>query len=561
MLVSEVVVKILEKEGITDAFGIPGAGINPVYKYLGTSSIDHYTMRHEEAAIHAADGYFRASGKMALCICTSGPGATNFVTGLYTAHIDSIPLVAITGQNNSSLLGKDAFQCVDIVDITKSVCKRGWCITEAKEVPKIMKEAFRVARSGKPGPVVLDLPLDIQKSEIEFDPELYTPSPIVAPTCDSLKLEEAVRMLDQSAKPIIVAGGGIVLSQAEKALLEFAEYMNIPVVTTYMAKGAIPEDHYLHVQHVGIQVGAAGIGNEYFLDSDLVLGIGCRFTDRHTGALDVYTRGRRFIHINIEPGEIDKIIKADLGIVADAKEALEGLLAAARASGERREGAQRVKTIAQRKAESTVKRIAGTAGEIKPQTVYAELNEAFDESTLWTTGCGLNQIWSGQYQRIDGSRRYLPSGGAGTLGFDIPAAIGASVATDKSKVVCIMGDFGFTFLVEELAVAARYELPVTVVVLNNAYLSLIRQNQVYAFGYEYAVEMNENKGFIDYMKVSQGFGCQSERVLTDEELPAALKRAKEATVPYVVEVFVENSTDCDMGAAIDAISKFTESDR
>lgn len=561
MLVSEVVVRILEKEGIMDAFGIPGAGINPVYKYLGTSSIEHYTMRHEEAAIHAADGYFRASGKMALCICTSGPGATNFVTGLYTAHIDSIPLVAITGQNTSSLLGKDAFQCVDIVDITKSVCKRGWCITKAEEVPMIMREAFRTARSGKPGPVLLDLPLDIQKSEIEFDPELYSPAPIQTPEVSAQQLMEAVGLIDQAARPIIVAGGGIVLSQAEQSLIAFAEYMNIPVVTTYMAKGAIPEDHPLHLQHVGIQVGAAGIGNEFFLDSDLVIGIGCRFTDRHTGALDVYTRGRRFIHINIEPAEIDKIIKAELGIVADAKEALEGLLAAARAAGGPREGAPRVSTIAGRKAETTVRRIAGLPGEIRPQTVYAELNDSFGEQTYWTTGCGLNQIWSGQYQRIDASRHYLPSGGAGTLGFDIPAAIGASVATGKGKVVCVMGDFGFTFLVEELAVAAKYGLPVTVVVLNNAYLSLIRQNQVYAFDYEYAVEMAENKDFIDYMLVSQGFGCQSERVLTDEELPAALKRAREATGPYVVEVFVENSTDCDMGAAIDAISTFTESAR
>ena len=560
MLVSEAIVKILEKEGIEDAFGIPGAGINPVYKYLDKSElISHYTMRHEEAATHAADGYYRAKGKMALCICTSGPGATNFVTGLYTANIDSIPMIAVTGQNVSGLLGKDAFQCVDIVDIASPVCKKAWCITDADKVPSIMKEAFKTAKEGKPGPVLIDLPLDIQKSEINFDPESYEPASVKKPEADMDLCREAVKLLDSAENPIMIMGGGVILSGAEKKMVEFAEYMNIPVVTTYMAKGGIPEDHPLHVQHVGIQVGAGSIGNKYFLESDAVLGIGCRFTDRHTGNVDVYKKGRKFIHVNISESEIGKIIPADIGIAADAASAVDSLLKAAKEIGGKRNGSARIADIAKDKAALTVKTVKGVPGGIKPQTVFAELNSSFDSETMWTTGCGLNQIWSGQYQRIDKPRKYLPSGGAGTLGFDIPAAIGASVAAGKGRVVCVMGDFGFTFMVEELAVAAKYSLPITVVVLNNAYLSLIRQNQVYAFDFEYAVEMTENKDIIDYVKVSEGLGCRAERVLEDDKISDAFRRAQESEGPYVVELFVEDAADCDMGASIDAITKFNES--
>ncbi len=559
MLVSEVVVKIMEAEGITDAFGIPGAGINPVYKYLDMSEqISHYTMRHEAACVHAADGYYRAKHEMALAICTSGPGATNFVTGLYTAHIDSIPLLAVTGQGASGLLGKDAFQCVDMVDIASPICKKAWCITDAAKVPEIMKEAFKTAREGKPGPVLLDLPLDVQKTDIDFDPASYKPAEIFRPEADRSLVAKAVEMLDSAENPIMIMGGGVILSHSEKKMVELAEYMNIPVVTTYMAKGGIPENHPLHVQHVGIQCGAANIGNRYFLESDVVLGVGCRFTDRHTGAVDVYRGDRKFIHVNIAESEIGKIIPAEIGIVADASDALDAFLEEAGKKA-KRSGSARIANIPADKAAMTVARIPGKPGEIKPQTVYAEMNENFDDETYWTTGCGLNQIWSGQYQAINAPRKYLPSGGAGTLGFDIPAAIGACVGSGKGKVVCVMGDFGFTFMVEELAVAAKYDLPVSVLILNNAYLSLIRQNQVYAFDFEYAVEMSENKDYIDYVKVSEGLGCKAERVLQDGDIAAAMKRAKESDKPYVVELFVEDATDCNMGAALDKIANFNES--
>jgi tartronate-semialdehyde synthase len=555
MQTAEIVVKILEDEGITDAFGIPGAGINPVYKFLKDShNIRHYTMRHEEAAVHAADAYFRASGRMAMAICTSGPGATNFITGLYTAWIDSIPLIAITGQNVTALLGKDAFQCVDIAAIAKPVVKAAWCVTNAADLPKTMREAFKTAREGRPGPVLIDLPLDIQQTDSPYDPAADKPLTFSRPGPEPAKISAAVDLLTQAKAPLIIMGGGVILAEAGAQCVAFAEYMQIPVITTYMAKGGIPARHPLNAGHAGIQVGIP-LGNRYFVESDVVLGIGCRFTDRHTGKIDVYKGNRKFIHIDIEPSQIGRIIQPEIGIASDAKLALEALIAEAKKRGPKRPASERVLKLTELR-ETLKRKTLYDQVPIKPQRVYHEVNRFYDDETFFTTGCGLNQIWSGQFQEINKPRRYLPSGGAGTLGFDIPAAIGASVAGGKKRAVAVMGDFGFTFLVEELAVARKYELPITVIILNNATLSLIRQNQKYAYGYEYAVEMKENKDFIDYVKVSEGFGCGAERVEKPEDIRAALERSNKSKGPYVIEVIVEECTDCSMGIAVDSIKEF-----
>ncbi|MDR2747542.1 MAG: glyoxylate carboligase, partial [Treponema sp.] len=468
MVVSEAIVRILEKEGITDAFGIPGAGINGLYKHLEGAGIRHYLVRHEEAAVHAADGYFRAGGKMAAAICTSGPGATNFTTGMYTAWQDSIPLIAITGQAVTSQLGKGAFQCVDIAEIVKTVSKRSWCVTNPHTVPQVFRDAFETALSGRPGPVLIDLPLDVQLADIEFDPALYEPSRLKTPGPSRASIEKAVRLLDEAKHPLIIMGGGVVLAGAEQALIEFAEYMDIPVIVTYMAKGALREDHRLYAGQMGIQAGAASSGNEVFLGSDVVLGIGCRFTDRHTGNVAVYQGERKFIHIDIDPREIGKIIKTALGICADAACAIPMLLETAKASGaERKRPAPAVPYGELRKkyihSPDPAKKV------MDPREVFQLINAAFDDETQYTTGCGITQIWSGQYQKVNKARKYFPSGGAGTLGFDIPAAIGAVVGSGGKKTVCMIGDFGFTFLVEELGVAAAYKLPVVVLIINNAY--------------------------------------------------------------------------------------------
>jgi len=327
-------------------------------------------MRHEEAAVHAADGYFRASGNMAMAICTSGPGATNFVTGLYTAQIDSIPLIAITGQNTTSQLGKEAFQCVDIVDICKTVAKAAYCVKDSAEVVKVMREAFKVARSGRPGPVLIDLPLDIQMKEIEYDPVQDKPLLIDKVLPDMDKIKKAVDMLLEAKNPIIIMGGGVILSGAAKECVEFAEHMSIPVITTYMAKGGIPAKHPLNAGHMGIQVGAP-LGNKMFMESDVVLGIGCRFTDRHTGDIKVYTSNRKFIHVDIEPTQIGRIFEPNIGIVSDAKHAIKALIEEVKSRGVNIKPSDRVKGLPELRKKLKRKTYYENVP-IKPQRVYYE---------------------------------------------------------------------------------------------------------------------------------------------------------------------------------------------
>lgn len=555
MRVAEVVVRILEKEGITAAFGIPGAAINPVYEHLGTSAqIRHYIARHEEGAVHAADGHFRASGRMALAICTSGPGATNFVTGLYTAQVDSMPLIAITGQNTRDNLNKEAFQAVDIATICKPVAKATWCITVPEQVPAIMQKAFWTAREGRPGPVLLDLPLDVQMADIPFDPDAYAPLPVVRPAPDAAQIARAVDLLLAAEHPIMIMGGGVLLSGAAERCVALAEHLALPVVTTYMATGGIAADHPLHVGHIGIQVGSP-YGNRMFLGSDLVLGIGCRFNDRHTGKLSVYTQGRRFIHVNIEPEHIGRIVPTELGIVADAGLAIDALLAEARRRTPPRRPQGRVATIPQDRA-AAARRTDFCQVPIKPQRVYHEMNAFFPADAMFTTGCGLTQIWSGQFQHTSRPMTYLASGGAGTLGYDLPAAIGAKVACPDRIAVAVMGDGGFGFMMEELAMACQHQVPVITIIVNNGYLSLIRQNQRYAYEYEYGVDLTYNGRGIDFVRLAEAFGAYGERVERPEDLRPAFERAVACGRPAVIDVIVERQTDAAMGAALDAIREF-----
>jgi tartronate-semialdehyde synthase len=555
MRVADVIVRILESEGIEAAFGIPGAAINPTYEFLGKSQkIKHYIARHEEGAVHAADGYFRASGKMALAICTSGPAATNLVTGLYTAQIDSMPLIAITGQNTRAQLGKEAFQCVDIATIARPVCKGAWCVTEPLQVPSIMRLAFWTAREGRPGPVLLDVPLDVQMADIPYDPALDAPLPIHKAGPNEHQIEQAIDMLLAAEKPVVIMGGGVLLAGATDTFRKFVEHMQLPVITTYMATGGLPASHPLHVGHMGIQVGSP-FGNRFFLESDLVLGIGNRFTDRHTGRLDVYAKGRRFIHVNVDPATIGRIVPTELGIVADAGLALDALLKAAKAKTAKREPSERVKEIPTRRA-AMARKTHYDQVPIKPQRLYQEMNEFFGADAIFTTGCGLTQIWSGQFQMTPKPSTYLASGGAGTLGYDLPAAIGARLARPESTCVAVMGDGGFGFMMEEMAMACQYKVPIIVIIVNNGYLSLIRQNQKYAYKYEYGVDLSYDGLGMDFVKIAQGFGAYGERVTKPDDIKAALKRCVESGKPALLDVIVERETDASMGPAIDAITEF-----
>lgn len=555
MKAAEAIVQIMVKEGIKDAFGIPGAAINPVYKYMESISMNHYCMRHEEACIHAADGYYRAKHELALAICTSGPGATNFVTGLYTAYADSIPLLAITGQANSWQLEQDAFQSVDMVSIASTVCKKVYCPLDAQEIPAIMQEAFYLMRSGRPGPVLIDLPLDVQQMEIAFDIDSYESLPIENPVANLTEINQLLDMIEAAKAPAIIMGGGVILAQAEKELLTFAEQLQLPIIQTYMAKGGVPVDHPLNAGHAGIQVGQP-IGNSVFLDSDLIIGIGNRFTDRHTGNLEVYRNGRKFVHIDVEKNQIGKVFQPDLGIVSDAKQALLLLIEAAKERNLTNQNRPGIGELPQLR-EELARKTNYNQVPIIPHRVFQELNEVFDDQTIFTAGCGITQIWSGQLQDINRPRRYLPSGGAGTLGFELPAAFGAKVADPEAISVTVLGDFGFTFMGEEIAVAAAYNKPIITVIVNNAYLGLIRQNQINAYDFEYGVDMPYNQtGLIDYVKVAEGYGCIGERVFTPQELRGALERAAASDRSYVIDVICEPEQLCDMGMALDNIRSF-----
>ena len=556
MKAAEIVVRILEDEGITAAFGIPGAAINPVYQYLKSSKIEHYIARHEEGAVHAADGYCRASGRMALAICTSGPGATNFVTGLYTARADSIPLIAITGQANSTILNIESFQCVDIAAIARPVAKATWCVTNPADVAGVMREAFRTARSGRPGPVLVDLPIDVQLTDLPYRPEDDLPLPWSNPAPDPKLIERALDLIAASEAPVMILGGGVILAEATEEFREFAEHLSIPAIMTYMGKGGLPWDHPLNAGHAGIQVGQP-IGNRYFLESDLVIGVGCRFTDRHTGKVGTYVGRRKFIHIDIEPSQVGRVVPTELGIVADARRALIALLEEAKRRGYRRQPSDRISCLPALRAE-LARNTDFDDVPIRPHRVFQEINRFFPPNTIFTTGCGITQIWSGQLQNIERPRRYLPSGGAGTLGYELPAAIGAKIACPDDPAVVVVGDAGLLFMSEELAMAGQHNIPILIIVINNGYLGLIRQNQKYAYGYEHAVGLWYSKDGIypDNVKLVEAFGGRGERVTDAKDLADAFARGLESKAPYLIDVIVEREADCSMGGSIDAVREF-----
>ena len=580
-------VRILQSEGVKYIFGIPGAGILPFYRALkDLGTIKHLVTRHEESAIHMADGYARALGTVGVCAATSGPGASNFVTGLYTAQVDSIPILALTGQNVRAQLDREAFQAVNIAEVVKPITKKSYCIKDPAMVPWVFREAFKIMREGRPGPVLIDLPLDVQKEEIEYDSETDVPLPIPRMPPHAKQIQKAVDMLLAAEKPVMLLGGGVLVADACKEFVALAEALQVPVVTSYMGKSGIPWNHPLMAGHVGIQCNTRS-GNQVFLDSTLVLAVGARFNDRHTGDVKVYKGNRKFIHVDIDPGQIGKNIMPDLGICADAKLTLQALL-----DEVKRRNVKRPPTkldISQIRAKMERKTDYDTIP-IKPQRVFKEINEFFDENTVFVTCIGLNQIWSGQLQKISKPRHYLDCGGAGPLGWDMPASIGAKVARPDKVVVDVVGDFGFQFCMDALPVAVMYKIPFVIVVLNNGYLGLIRQAEKYMYDMNFEVQIwydslraiqaeqvpmamaaggrgavnveratqvaeNEGRGF-DFVKFAEACGAAGERVTDPKAIKAALKRGVEASVPYVVDIIMERETDCSMGASIDAIREF-----
>lgn len=571
MTAMQAAVSVLESEGVTTAFGIPGAAILPFYDALRHSTIRHVLVRHEEGGTHAAEGYTRAAaGKIGVCVGTSGPAGTNMVTGLYSAIADSIPILCITGQAPRAKLHKEDFQAVDVAAITTPVTKWSVTVMEAAQVPWTFRKAFQLMRSGRPGPVHLDLPLDVQKETIEYDPGADAPLEVHRPRPSARAIEKAIDMLLAAERPVIIAGGGVISAEGSDLLIAFAETTNTPVIPTLMGWGTIPDDHPLNAGMVGLQT-QHRYGNATFLDSDFALGIGNRWANRHTGSLDVYTRNRKFVHIDIEPTQIGRVFCPDLGIVSDAHFALEALLVEARKRGTAGRIPRRSSWLSkvQERKSTMLRRTDFDNVPIKPQRVFQEINAAFDQETVFVTAIGLYQIASGQFQKIYKPRRYIVCGQAGPLGWEVSACIGAKLANPQREVAGVVGDYSLQFLIEELAVAAQYKIPFVMIVFNNAYLGLIRQAER-GYGMDYEVQLNFNninapeigEYGVDHVRAAEAFGCLARRVFRPEELGEAIcwarRAAVEKQVPALVEVITERVTDIAMGPEIDKIKEFEE---
>jgi tartronate-semialdehyde synthase len=562
MPVMQAVVAVLESEGIEVAFGIPGAAILPLYDALQHSRIRHLTVRHEEGATHAADGYARASGKVGLAIGTSGPAGTNMITGLYTALADSIPIICITGQAPLAVLHKESFQAVDIVEIARPVTKWAVQVKEAAQMPWIFRKAFQVARSGRPGPILIDLPLDVQRQLIEFDPELDEPLAIEVASPSPRRIARALEMLTAAHRPIIIAGGGVISSGASDELVRLAEALQIPVSPTLMGKGSIREDHQLYAGIVGIQT-QHRFANALFLESDCVLAVGARFGDRHTGSLDVYRGERKFIHIDVEPTQIGKVFDPDLGIVADARLALQALATLGASARPRPDNGSWVARLAELKSKLGRRQDFADVP-IRAARVYKEANETLPDDAIVVTAIGLYQIWSGQHQLTYRPRHYLVCGQAGPLGWEVSACTGAKLAKPDQLVVGMVGDYSFQFMMEEVAVAAQYRVPFVLIMLNNGNLGLIRQAEI-PYDMVYAIDLAFDAGLgdevgIDHCKLMEAMGCLARRVSHPDEIRSAIEWAIHESnskhMPVLVEVMIDRWANAAMGSSIAAVKEF-----
>jgi tartronate-semialdehyde synthase len=572
MTAAEAAVHVLQKEGISVAFGVPGAAINPLYAALKKAGkIKHILGRHVEGASHMAEGYTRAApGNIGVCIGTSGPAGTDMITGLYSAQADSIPILCITGQAPRARLHKEDFQAVDIASIAKPVTKMATTVLEPAQVPRVFQQAFHLMRSGRPGPVLVDLPFDVMMAQIEFDPETYTPLEAFKPRASRAQVEKALAMMNEAEYPLITAGGGIINANASALLQQFAEIVNVPVIPTLMGWGTIPDDHPLMAGMAGLQT-SHRYGNATVLASDFIIGIGNRWANRHTGSVDVFTEGRTFVHVDIEPTQIGRVFGPDLGIVSDAGYALELFVEVAtewKAAGKLRDRTGWVAQCQHRKS-TMLRRTDYDNVPVKPLRVYEEMNKYFGRNTRYVSAIGLSQIAAAQFLHVYQPRNWINCGQAGPLGWTIPAALGVRAADPNTDIVAISGDYDFQFLIEELAVGAQFKLPYIHVLVNNSYLGLIRQSQR-GFDMDYCVQLSfENvnapdlNGYgVDHVAVVEGLGCKAIRVRTPDDIIPAFEQARELmarhSVPVVVEIILERVTNIAMGTEINAINEFND---
>ncbi|WP_290900270.1 acetolactate synthase large subunit [Ferroglobus sp.] len=531
MRAADAIVKALEKEGVKHIFGIPGGAIIEVYDALFDSEIMHVLTRHEQAAVHAADGYARATGRVGVAFATSGPGATNTVTGIATAYMDSSPVIVMTGQVPRSLIGNDAFQEADITGITMPITKHNYLVTDEKELLRIIKEAFHIAKTGRPGPVLIDLPKDVTIADIEFDyPEKvelpgYKPKYAGHPR----QIKRAAELIMKAERPIILAGGGVIHSNASEELVKLAETIPAFVVTSLMGKGAIPETHPLSLGFIGMH--GAKYANYAIQESDLIIAVGVRFSDRTTGKVSSFAPNAKIIHIDIDPAEIGKNVRVDVPIVGDAKLVLRELIKHIQYK-RRKEWEDKVNEW-RRKYPLRYKR----DGKLKPQYVIEKLYELAPDAIV-TTEVGQNQMWAAQYFKVKYPRQFITSGGLGTMGFGFPAAIGVKTAFPDKTVVDIAGDGSFLMNIQELATCVDYGIDVKVFILNNAFLGMVRQWQQLFYDERYSQTCLLCKE-MSFEKIAEGFGAVGITVERESEVEDAIKEALSIDAPVVVDFRVD----------------------
>jgi acetolactate synthase-1/2/3 large subunit len=529
---ASMLLEALKAEKVEVIFGYPGGAVLPIYDKLYDSGVFHVLTRHEQGAIHAAEGYARISGKPGVVIATSGPGATNIVTGLTDAMIDSIPLVVFTGQVATHVIGSDAFQEADVVGITMPITKQNYQVRDINELPKIIKEAFHIATTGRPGPVLIDIPKDITVCEAEFDYEQEVKLPGYQPTIrpNHLQIRKLVEAVSQAKKPVILAGAGVLHANAADELKQYAEQQNIPVIHTLLGLGGFPADHPLFLGMAGMH--GTYTANMALYECDLLINIGARFDDRVTGNLKYFAPKATVAHIDIDPAEIGKNVPTQIPVVGDAKEALKELI---HQEGKPGDTAAWHEQLRKWKQEYPLM-YKNDAGTIKPQKLIELIYELTGGDAIVTTDVGQHQMWTAQYYKFTKPHRWVTSGGLGTMGFGLPAAIGAQLAAPKATVVSIVGDAGFQMTLQELSVIHELNLPIKVVIVNNQSLGMVRQWQEIFYEKRYSHSLIPNQP--DFVKLAEAYNIKGFRAKSEEEAVRVLKEAFSTNEPVLLDFHV-----------------------
>lgn len=532
---AEILVNVLIEQGVTDVFGYPGGQILNVYDalYKYQDKINHVLTAHEQGAAHAADGYSRATGKVGVCIATSGPGATNLVTGIATAMLDSIPMVAITGNVPCSLIGKDSFQEIDITGVTLPITKHNYFVNKVEDLADSVREAFAIARSGRPGPVLVDIPKDVQIATYEYEPKEPLPK-IPLRIAEDSELAEAVKLINEAKRPYVYIGGGAAGLGMGREIIEFAEKIDAVIGCTFMGLSAIPDgcERFLGMQGMHGHYASSMSQNE----ADLIIGIGVRFSDRATGNVKKYAKNSKIIQLDPDFSEIGKNVRVDCGIVGDVEYSFKKI-AAAVASSKKPEWIARVNELKadEERFEREIE-LANTSP-LPPKAVFDVINERKPAGTVIATDVGQHQMWTAQYVRFDRTRRFVSSGGLGTMGFGLGAAIGARVATGDTTVL-ITGDGSFGMCLQEMATAVSHSIPLVIVIMNNGVLGMVRQWQTLFFGERYSNTVLTDRK-TDFVKLAEAFGAIGMRASTREEFDEAFSKALLANAPVVIDTIID----------------------